>query len=165
MRIQDYLAHIELGIDEATGQRNVIVRSASEFAALSESEQRHAWATIAVASEILETTLQGLYYKIYRGMVPTKVVRRNPTDLRGITLVKVYQTVKDREAKREADQRRIARTLKRALRMASWIPRAQQELLGVLVNMKLREIERELLTDKKSKGITESASHATAEVQ
>ena len=146
---------IEIGVDEATGQRNVIVQSASEFAALPEAQQRQAWATIAVASEILETTLQGIYYKIYRGTIPARIVKKNATNRRGTTLVKVYQSVKDRVAKREADQRRITKSLRRTLKRASWIPEAQRLLLVVLVGMKLGEIERELLKDKKSKGITE----------
>ena len=165
MKIRDYSAHIELGIDEATGQRNAIVRSASEFAALPEAQQRHAWATIAVASEILETTLQGIYYKIYRGTIPTKIVKKNATNRRGTTFVKVYQTVKHRADKREADQRRITKSLRRTLKKASWIPEAQRLLLVVLVHMKLREFERELLKDKKGKGTGEGASHGPAEAQ
>lgn len=149
---KDYVNHIDLGIDEATGQRNIIVRSAREFAALPEAQQRHAWATIAVASLILETTLQGVYYKIYRGTIPAKIVKNNATNRRGTTFVKVYQTLKDRAAKREADQRRITKSLRRTLKNASWIPEAQRLLLMAIVEIKLREFERELLKDKMNKG-------------
>jgi hypothetical protein len=51
------------------------------------------------------------------------------------------------------------------LKKASWIPEAQRLLLVVLVNMKLREFERELLEGKKGKGTGEGASHEPAEAQ
>lgn len=159
MKIRDYSAHIELGIDEATGQRNVIVRSHGDFAALPEAQQRHAWATIAVASDILETTPQAIYYKIYRGTIPARVVKTNATNRRGTTLVKVHQTVRDRATKRESDKRRITKSLRRTLRGASWIPEEQRLLLVAIVDMKLREIERELIKNKKSERIMEGASH------
>jgi hypothetical protein len=144
MRVKGYLEYLDLGVEEETGQKNIIVQSSSEFAALPESQQRHAWATISAASAILETTPQGIYHKIYRGRMPTKIVKKNSTDLQGLTLVRVYQSVKDRATRREDDQRRIVKSLKKSLKPATWLPPAQRVLIEVMVSTKLRNIEREL---------------------
>ncbi len=144
MRVKGYLEYLDLGVDEETGQKNIIVQSSSEFAALPESQQRHAWATISAASAILETNLQGIYYRVYLGTIPTKIVKKNSTDLRGLTLVKVYPSIKNRAQKREDDRRKVMTTLKKALNCPSWLPSKRRVLIEIIVNTELRSIEREL---------------------
>ena len=88
MRVKGYIDQIDLGADEETGQKNIIVHSASEFASLPDSQRRCAWATIAVAGGILEMTVQSIYYRIYNQTIPTKTVKKNATDLKGLIFVK-----------------------------------------------------------------------------
>jgi hypothetical protein len=125
MRIKKgYLDQLDLGIDKESGQKNILVHSASEYASLPEAQQRHAWATILVASEILDTTVQGIYYRIYHKGLPTKVFKQDG-DHKGLTFVKPYGWVADKKARRAADQRRISMTLRRVLGSFTWLPRGQ----------------------------------------
>src|SRR5258708_36541755 len=148
MRVKDYLEYLDLGVDGETGQKNIIVQSSSEFAALPEAQQRRAWATITAASAILETTLQGIYYRVYPGTILTKIVKKNSTDLRGLTLVKVDPSIKNRAQKREDDRRKEMTTLKKALNCPSWLPSKRRVLIEIIVNTELRSIERELFGKK-----------------
>jgi hypothetical protein len=157
MRIKGYLDHIDLGVDKETGERSIIVHSSKEFATLPEAQQRCAWATIAIACEILETTLQGVYYRIYSGKIPTKIVKKNPTDLKGLALVKPYQSVQDRMARRKNDQHRLTKSMRRTLEGFTWLPRAQRDWLATIVSTELRHIETQLFgneakTNKGKKG-------------
>ncbi len=162
MRVKDYLEYLDLGVDGETGQKNIIVQSSSEFAALPEAQQRRAWATISAASAILETTLQGIYYRVYHGTILTKIVKKNSTALRGLTLVKVYPSIKNRAQKREDDRRQVMTTLKKALNRPSWLPSNRRVLIEVIVSTELRNIERELFGKEAkdgNKGITEKGNH------
>jgi hypothetical protein len=125
-------------------QKNVIVHSANEFAALPEEQQRHAWATVTAASQILGTTLQGVYYRIYSGKIPTKTVKKDPANLKGLIFVNPYQSVQDKVTRRKNDQHRITKSMRRMLAGFTWLPRAQREWLVTIVSTELRHLETQL---------------------
>ena len=157
MRMKGYLEHINLGIDSESGEKAILVKSAREFFLLSEEEQYRAWSVVKVASEILERPPVTIYQYAYKGKMPSKIIKKNAFDRHGLTLVKVFNTLKTREARRAEDQERILKTLKRSLNRASWIPKGRRDLLVVQLNLALREIERVVLN--KSKGITEEGKN------
>lgn len=153
MRLNGYLEHVDLGIDPESGERNLLVQSATEFYRLPEDQHYRAWAVVKVAAEILERPAMTLYQHVYQGKLASKVIKKNAFDRHGLTLIKPYQSMKDRKARREQDQMRIERNLKRSLDRTPWLSRGHQALIVAIVGMKLREFERELLKDKKNKGI------------
>ena len=97
MKLTGYLDHIDLGIDSESGEKGILVRSAKEFFELPEDQQYQAWSVIKVASEILEKPAITIYQHAYSGKIPSKVIKKNPWDRHGLTVVKLYQSLKDRE--------------------------------------------------------------------
>lgn len=148
MKLTGYLDHIDLGIDPESGERSILVRSAKEFFELPENQQDRAWSVVKVASEILEKPTVTIYQHAYNGKIPSRIIKKNPWDRHGLTVVKVYTSLKDREARRAEDRHRIVKALKRA----TWLPPAQRALIGVLVSVELTNIERELFGQEARKG-------------
>ena len=144
MRLNGYIQHIDLGIDPESGERNVLVHSAEEFFRLPEEEQCRAWAVVKVAGEILEKPAITIYQQAYAGKIASKVVKKNAFDRRGLTLVKVENPLKNRATRRAVDNGRIVKGLKRSLKRASWIPSNQKLLIEVMVDTRLRNMEREM---------------------
>ncbi|SRR5258708_18475691 len=157
MRIDGYLEHLDIGRDPKSGERNVLVQSVQEYQKLTPEERGRAWATIKVASEIQEVTAAVLYKHAYSGKMASKIIKKNEWDRIGLTLIKIPSIPRTKGVRREADIQRIVRVVRRTLK-ASWLPANQQLLVSVLVDTKLRNLERELFgKDGKdgNKGITD----------
>ena len=145
MRIQrGFLDQLELGTDKESGKRNIFVSSGSEYASLPDERQKVAWTTIYIAGEILDTTVQGIYYRIYKKGLPAKTFKRNVAELKGLTLVRPYGWVADKKAKRASDQRTLGMRLRKALGRFTWLPKGQGERIALIVSTELRAIEEEL---------------------
>jgi hypothetical protein len=148
MRLNGYIKHIDLGIDPESGEKNILVNSQREFFKLTEEERCRAWAVVKVASQILEKPAITLYQQAYKNKIPSKVFKKNAANRHGLTLLKVYDPLKDRETKRTEDQEKILRTLEKSLKRAAWIPSKEQLLMKVRVGIALRAIEKELFGNK-----------------
>lgn len=163
LNTRGYLEHLDLGTDPDSGQPNVLVTSSQEYHALSDEEKARSWATIKVASEILERVTVTMYHQVYSGKIPTKTIKKNPWNRRGLTLVKVPQNIKTKEDRRKDDITRIVPVARRALEATGWLPENQQFLVRVLIDTKLRNIERELFgrdfQETKDKQLTEEGKH------
>jgi hypothetical protein len=144
MRIIGYLEHLDLGIDPESGKPNVLVQNAQEYNVLTAEEKSRAWATIKVASEISERVAVTMYQQTYSGKIPSKTIKKNAWDRRGLTLIKVPQNIKTKADRRNDDINRVVRVLRRTLKATSWLPGGQQLLISAVVDMRLRNIEREL---------------------
>jgi hypothetical protein len=144
MKITGYLEHLDLGTDQESGQPNILVNNSQEYHALTDEEKARSWATIKVASEIAERVAVTLYQQAYSGKIPCKTIKKNPWDRRGLTLVQVHQNIKTKGDKRNDDIARVVRVVRRTLKATSWLPGGQDLLLSAIVEMRLRNIEREL---------------------
>ena len=127
-----------------------MVHSAEEFFRLPEEEQYRAWSVVKVAAEILEKSAITIYQHAYAGKISSKVVKKNAFDRYGLTLVKVDNSLKNRAARRAVDNGRILKGLKRSLKRATWIPSGERFLIEVMVDSKLRNVERELFGEAKN---------------
>ena len=147
MVLAGYLEHLDLGVDES-GQPNILVRSVQEYNALTEEEKARAWSTIKVAGEISERVAVALYQHVYTGKLPSKTIKKNTWDRRGLVLVKVSpKTLKTKADRRADDITRMTRAVRRTMKAASWLPEAQRLLVGAIFDTKLRNIERELFSN------------------
>ena len=144
MRMSGYLEHLDLGIDPESGERNILVRTPKEFFKLNEEEQCRAWAPIKVASEILDKPAVSIYQRLYKGKVPSKIVKKNPLDRHGLALVRVFESYRDQVSRRAADTDRIVKSLSRNLKLTGWIPSQDRLLIEVQVSVRLGQIERRL---------------------
>ena len=167
MRVLGYLEHLSLGTDPASGEKNILVQSVQEYQALTPAEKERAWALISIASAILEVTGASLYKSAYNGHTPYKTIKKNEFDRRGLTIVKIPSVHRTKAVKREADIQRMVRVVRRTLK-TGWLPANQQLLVSVLVDTKLRNIERELFgkksKDENNKGITEGNGNHEQEI-
>jgi hypothetical protein len=152
MRLNGYIEHIDLGIDPESGEKNILVNSQREFFKLTEEERCRAWAVVKVASQILEKPAITLYQQAYKNKIPSNVFKKNAANRHGLTLLKVYDPLKDRETKRTEDKEKILRTLEKSLKRAAWIPSKQQLLIKVRMGIALRNLERELFGDEAKGG-------------
>jgi hypothetical protein len=139
-----YLEHLDLGIDPESGQPNILVNNSQEYHALSDEEKARSWATIKVASEISERVAVTMYHQAYHGKIASKTIKKNEWDRRGLTLVKVPQNMKTKGDRRNDDISRVVRVVRRTLKATSWLPVSQQILISAVVDMRLRNLEREL---------------------
>jgi hypothetical protein len=163
MRIDGYLEHLPLGVDPDSGERNILVQSVQEYQALTPEEKERAWSTIKVASEIQEVTAAVLYKHAYSGKMASKIIKKNEWDRHGLTLIKIPTIPRTKEVRRAADIQRIVRVVRRSIKATKWVPSNQKLLIEVIVNTKLRNIERELFGSKEgkdgnNKGITEEGN-------
>jgi hypothetical protein len=143
MRIKGYLECLNIGVDPESGERNILVQSVQEYQTLSPEERERAWATIKVASEIQEITAAILYKHAYNGKMASKTIKKNEWDRHGLTLIKIPSIPRTKEVRRAADIQRIVRVVRRSIKV-SWLPAPQQLLISVILDTKLRNIEREL---------------------
>lgn len=151
MRTNGYLEHLDLGIDPDSGQPNILVCSFREYHELTDEEKARSWATIKVASEISERVAVTLYQQAYSGKISNKIIKKNPWDRRGLTLVKVPENIKTKEDRRKEDIARMVRVVRRTLRATSWLPEAHQILITGVVDNGLRSIEQELFGSQEAK--------------
>jgi hypothetical protein len=162
MKTNGYLEHLDLGTDEESGKPNILVNSAQEYQALSEEEKGRAWATIKVTSDISERDTSAFYAKVYSGRIPSKTIKKNPWDRRGLTLIKV-PSARSKGDKRNDDITRVVRVVRRTLKATSWLPGGQDLLLSAIVEMRLRNIERELFNGNNSQLTTTEGNHGNQE--
>jgi hypothetical protein len=148
MKLDGYIEHIDLGVDPQSGQKNILVRTETEFFKLTEEEQSRAWAPVKVASQILDRPAITFYQQTYAGKIPCKIIKKNAFDRHGLTLVNPYKSFTDGKSRKERDKDRIEKTVKRALKKTTWLSPAQRLLLVAIVNIKVGEFERENLKNK-----------------
>jgi hypothetical protein len=165
MRIIGYLEHLDLGIDPESGKPNIIVNSAQEYQALTDEEKARSWATIKVTSEIAERVPVTLYEQVYSGKIASKTIKKNEWDRRGLTLIKVPQNIKTKGDKRNDDISRVVRVVRRTLKATSWLPVSQQILISAVVDMRLRNLERELFNGNNSQLTTSEGNHGNTNKQ
>ena len=144
MLIKGYLEHLDLGIDPESGEPNLLVNSKEEYQSLSEDERARAWATIKVASDISERVTVTTYHQVYHGKIASKTIKKNEWDRRGLTLVKVPQTIRTKVDRRNDDITRVVRVVRRALKATSWLPDGNRLLIAGIVEAGLRKFEYEL---------------------
>jgi hypothetical protein len=161
MLLKGYLEFLDLGIDPASGKKNILVQSFGEYQALTPEERERAWATIGVASSIYEVSTSVFYKKLYEGTIPAKTIKKNELDRIGLNLIKIPSSPRPKEVRREADIQRVTRVFKRTLRLTKWLSSKHRLLLEIMVSTNLRHIERELFSGAKNgnKGITEEGKH------
>lgn len=158
MKLDSYIEHLDLGIDAESGQKNILVRTETEFFKLTEEEQSRAWAPVKVASQILDRPGITIYQQTYAGKIPCKVIKKNEFDRHGLTLLNPNKAFTDGKSRVERDKERIEKTFKRALKKTPWLLPAQRLLLAVRVNIQIGEFERQNLKNKKGNGTGEGGN-------
>ena len=161
MRTKNYLKHLDLGIDQASGEKNILVENFEQYQALTQAERERAWATIGVASAIYEVSTSVFYKKLYEGTIPAKTIKKNKYDRIGLNLIQIPSSPRPKEVRREADIQRINRVFKRTVKLAKWISTKHRVMLEIMVSRELRNIEQELFgaKDENNKGITKEGNN------
>jgi hypothetical protein len=151
MKTKGYLEHLDLGNDPESGLPNILVQSLEEYRALPADQKAGAWATLKVASVISERTAASLYKAAYQRRIESKNVKKKETDRIGILLVKL-PSVRTNAKKRDEDITRLVRVFRRKLKATCWLPESQSVLVSAIVDMRLRNIERELFQSNTKEG-------------
>jgi hypothetical protein len=143
MQLRGYIEKIDLGADPETGLPNILVESAAEYHALPREDKKRAWCLVKVATELLHLGPVAVYEQAAEGKVISQVVKKNPSDRKGLTIIKIEPALTDHKQARNKDKERVLRRLKRVLRSTWWFNDQSETLLLFIVSSELECVEAE----------------------
>lgn len=143
MVLTGYIEKLDLGVDEASGQPNLLVNSAGEYHALPAEDKPRAWVLVNVATELLKLGHVTIYNQIAAGKVESQTVKKNAKDKKGLTFLKIFPALEEQAAARAEDKGRVIRRTTRALQTVWWLGKDVEFFLLLIISNELQVTESE----------------------
>jgi hypothetical protein len=143
MMLRGYIDKLDLGTDLETGESNILVGSAAEYHSLPAEDKKRAWCLVKTATVLLHLGPVRIYQLASEGKLASKTIRKNPSDRKGLKVIKIQNALIDHTQARQSDKQRVLRRLKRVLRSTWWFNDNSETFLLFIVGSELQCVEAE----------------------
>ena len=141
MQLKGYIDKLDLGSDPDTGEPNILVESAEEYHSLPVEDKKRAWCLVKTATTLLHLGPVRIYQQAAEGKLASKTIRKNPSDRKGLKIIKIQNALTDHTQARKQDKERVLRRLKRVLRTTWWFNTDSETFLTLIVASELECVE------------------------